>query len=93
MGSVKSAAARQARATFLDNPSADLFVHQFHKDMSQVRSQEKTVADQFAHAFTLLHEKHRTRHQRALFPKPTPRKDAEEVGRTRWIHILATLPR
>ena len=38
MGSVESAAARQARATFLDNPSADLFVHQFHKDMSQVRS-------------------------------------------------------
>ena len=61
MGSVESAAARQARATFVDNPSADLFVHQFHKDMSQVRSQEKTVADQFAQAFThrlsrFLHE-------------------------------------
>ena len=89
--SVELAAARQARATFFDNPSADLFVHQSHKDRSQVRSREKTVADQFAQAFTLPPRKYKTRHERALFSGPTPSKDAEEAERTRWIHNLATL--
>ena len=91
MVSVESAAARRARATFLDNPQADLFVHKFHQNKSQEQSREKTVADQLAQAFTLPPRKYKTRLERTLFSGPTPRKDAEELERSRWIHNLATM--
>ena len=91
MASVESTAARQVRATFLDNAQADLFVHNFHHNKSQVQSREKTVADQFAQAFTLPPREYKTLLERTLFSGPTPRNDAEELERTRWIHILATV--
>ena len=91
MQSVESAAARQARTTFLDNPQADLFVHEFHKSQRLAATEEKSTADMFAQAVALPPRRYKTRLERTLFSGPTPRKDAEEQERSRWILVLATL--
>ena len=91
MESVESAAARQARMTFLDNPEADLFVHNFHRNQRRAATVEKSTADMFAQAVALPPRRYKTRLERTLFSGPTPRKDAEEQERSRWILVLATL--
>ena len=50
----------------------------------------KSAADVFAQAFALPPRRYKTRLERTLFSGPTPRKDAEDLERSRWIHVLAT---
>ena len=76
MRSVESTAARKTRATFLDNPQADLFVHEFHKKKSGVATEEKSSADAFSQAYALPPRRYKTRLERTPFSGPTPRKDA-----------------
>ena len=51
----------------------------------------KSADEQFALAFSARPQKYRTRFERTLYSGPTPRKDAEDIERSRWIHTLATL--
>ena len=91
MAAVEPAASRQARATFLDNAQANPFVPVYHENKRLVDAQAQTAADVFAQAVALPPRRFKTCLERTLFSGPTPRKDAEELERSRWIHTLATL--
>ena len=67
------------KATFLDNPQADLFCTSSTRT-SHKYSREKNVADHFAQAFTLPPRKYKTRLERTLFSRPTPKKDNVRDG-------------
>ena len=88
---VCGAAERQARATFLDSPQAALYLHNHAKEKAKVCHKAKSAEDQFALALNLRPRRYKTRFERTLYTGATPRKDAEEAERSRWIHILATL--
>ena len=53
----------------------------------------KSAVDQVVAAALHKPRAYRTRLQRRLYSGPTPRKDAEEMERARWIEALATLLR
>ena len=91
MAVVNGASDRQARASFMDNPQAALYLHELAKSKESENKKAKSADDQFALALNTKPKKYRTRFERTLYSGPTPRKDAEEVERSRWIHILATL--
>ena len=91
MAVVDTASVRQARASFMDNPQAALYLHELAKTKESENKKAKSADDQFALAFNAKPKKYRTRFERTLYSGPTPRKDAEDVERSRWIHTLATL--
>ena len=91
MSVVCGAAERQARTTFLDSPQAALYLHNHEKEKGKAGHQAKSAEEQFALALNLRPRRYKTRFERTLYTGPTPRKDAEEAERSRWIHTLATL--
>ena len=74
------------KATFLDNPQADLFCTSSTRT-SHKYSREKNVADHFAAGFHASSEKV----QDAPRACTLLRTDSEEGQRTRCIHLLATI--
>ena len=81
MNSVEAAAARQARVTFLNNPQADLLIHEFHQNWRKVAVLEKTAADVFAQAFALPPRKYKTRLERSLFLRAHSEERCRRVGK------------
>ena len=53
--------------------------------------QARLEADRAKAAWNQKPKRYKTRFERTLYSGPTPRKDAEEEERTRWVHELALL--
>ena len=92
MRTVVPAAERQARAYAQLKPE-DSSLWLLRLQAAQLESEKKAQrdADSFRAAWAQKPRRFRTKFERTLHMGHTPRKDAEEEERTRWIHELAQL--
>ena len=87
---LEEGAERQCRRDArIGNEEAD----DFHRQRNKAAASLKSAEEQFLAAARDKPRSYRTRLQQMLYSGPTPRKDAEEAERARWIEILATLLR
>ena len=77
----------------IENEQAAVLLHDFHRQKTKSSEATKSAVDQFVAAARDKPRSYRTRLQRMQYVGPTPRRDAEEMERARWIEALATLLR
>ena len=75
------------------NEQAAVLLHDFHRQKTKSSEATKSAVDHFVAAARDKPRSYRTRLQKMLYSGPTPRKDAEEMERARWIEALSTLLR
>ena len=88
------AADRQLRKNAaIENGQAAVLLHDFHWQQKKSSETAKNAVEQFVAAARDRPRAYRTRLQKMLYSGPTPRKDAEEMERARWVEALSTLLR
>ena len=91
---LRDAADRQLRKNAaIENEQAAVLLHVFHRQQKKSSETAKSAVEQFVAAARDRPRTYRTRLQKMLYSGPTPRKDAEEMERARWVEALSTLLR
>ena len=92
MLSVLPAAQRQAKAwAHTKEEDVSLWLSAFKDSQQEIDRKARIEADRAKAAWNQKPKRYKTRFERTLYSGPTPRKDAEEEERTRWVHELALL--
>ena len=91
---LRDAAHRQLRNNAaIENEQAAVFLHDFHRQQKKSSETAKSAVEQFVAAARDRPRTYRTRLQKMLYSGPTPREDAEEMERARWVEAWSTLLR